>query len=183
MLHILHLRHREDRMITLKQELLSQGIKDYAIIYGLTNDSPKKNISRGHKMIVQAAKDGGLPFVIIAEDDVKFTHPNSYKRFIETMPLDCDMYLGCIYGGNPIKEDNTTDFFTGLILYAVMERFYDTFLSVDENSHIDAGLKGLGKFVVANPFVVTQHPGYSDQRRRVCLNDDVKLRGRDLYRG
>lgn len=182
MLHILHLRHREDRMITLKQELITQGIKDYKIVFGFTDRSAKTNISRGHKSIVRMAKEQELPFVIIAEDDVKFTQHTSYRRFIETMPMDCDMYLASVYTG-AIKEDNSVEMFCGMTLYAVFEKFFDTFLSLDENMHIDRALEGKGRYIVANPFLATQYPGYSDQRKRMALNDDDKLRGRKLYYG
>lgn len=182
MLNILHLRNREDRMDILRRELQTQGITDYNIVYGFTDQDAKRNISKGHRGIVEKAKSEGLPFVIIAEDDIKFTHPTSYQRFLETLPLDCDIYLSSIYSGD-IREDNTVEWFCGMTLYAVMEQFYDTFLSVDKDDHIDRSLKGLGKYVVANPFVAIQHPGYSDQRRTVCLNDDVKLKGRKLYNG
>lgn len=153
--------NRSERMPRLIKELEAQNIIDYDLWDGVYKyDSAKKNINAAHKQIVEYAKLAQWPEVAIAEDDVRFFAPGAWDYFLEHKPTDYDIYLSSIYMGT-IKEDNTVDYWCGFGLYTVSARFYDTFLSVDSNEHIDRGMKGLGKFVVSNPFIADQYDGFS----------------------
>jgi hypothetical protein len=178
-INVIHLDHRQDRLELLAAELKTQNLK--ACIWPGIPDSkdPKRGISQAHKRIVVWAKEQQLPSVMIAEDDIKFTAPGAFDHFMKNQPADFDLYLGGIYYGK-IKEDNSVDDFAGIMLYTIHERFYDTFISVDEQEHIDRGLAGMGRFVVCNPIVALQHNGYSDNRG--CYMDyNIYLSDRQLF--
>ena len=91
--------------------------------------------------------------VIICEDDIVFTKPNSFRLFIQDKPDDYDLYLGGVSG--------ISSHFTGLFFYMIHERFYKTFLKADENLNLDYALKGLGTFVIHNPLLAITENGHS----------------------
>ena len=179
-LNVIHLPQRTDRYDLLMKEIDDQGISDYRLWDGIV--VPGKvatGISRAHRQIVQDAKDKGLPEVLIAEDDIHFTDKGALQYFLENKPEEYDLFLGSIYFGK-LRHDHTIKDFSGLTLYIVHERFYDRFLSVPDNRHIDRALAYRGHFVVCDPFVAIQHNGYSDNVRKE-VNYDRYMRGRNLF--
>lgn len=149
------------RLPNLLKELKEQGIEDYILWDGIHDTtSIKKSINLSHKQIVRSAKEIGLDFVIIAENDLVFTHPDSWNYYIVNKPLDFDIYLSMVFLGQ-IDENNEVKDFNGLTLYCVAKRFYDTFLSVPDDEHLDKALANLGKYVVCDPFVAKQSNGIS----------------------
>lgn len=180
LLNIIHLTHRKDRLINLIKELDNQLITEYLIWDGILDlENPSRGISKAHKQIVQMAKKNNLPFVLIAEDDIKFTAKGAFNYFLQSEPKDYDLYLGGIYYGN-IKPDNSAEDFSGLTLYMIQSKFYDTFLSIPENLPLDRGLSKKGFYLVCNPFIAIQYDGYSDNKKSY-QNYDMYLKGRNLY--
>lgn len=169
-LNIIHLGTRTDRWSTLIKEIDSQGITDYKIWPGIQTLQPKSGISQAHKQIVANAQAFSHPQVIIAEDDLRFTARNSYRYFLEHIPLDFDLYLGGIMYGR-IKPDKTISRFAGLTLYVVNQRFYETFLQLPDNKHLDQALNNKGKYVVCDPMIITQYDGYSDNHKKIMEYD------------
>lgn len=151
---------RSERMPLLMKEFETQDITNYEFWKGIYLPSVKASINAAHRQIVEYAKLAEFSEVIIGEDDLKFSAPGAWQYFLKNKPRDYDIYLGGIFLGDP-DENWIVKKFTGLTLYSVHERFYDTFLSVDPEEHIDVALNGLGRFVVCQPFVVTQHDGFS----------------------
>lgn len=136
-----------------------EGIREKVILRG---------INKTHRKIVQDAKDKGLEYVIIMEDDCLFTSPNAFNYYIENMPKEFHLYLGMIYAGE-IKDGRIMNGFSGLTLYTVHERFYDEFLSADPNDHLDRYLGNScfkNKYYVCEPFVCYQSGGFSDNLRQ-----------------
>jgi hypothetical protein len=179
-INIIHNSERLDRLKTLEYELENQGIKDWNkwdAIYDVKG--AHIGINAAHKQIVRWAKEQGLPEVLIGEDDLKFTDKGAFDYFISNKPLDYDLYLCGIFCGQ-INDNNLTKEFTGMTLYFVNERFYDTYLSLDPNKHIDAALANNGKYVVSNPFVAVQYNGFSDNTKTYC-NFDAILQRRKLF--
>ncbi len=175
---------RGDRRDNLLKELKSQNITDYELWDGVFIPSIKASINAAHKQIVEYAKLAEWEEVCIAEDDLKATHPNSWNYFLQNKPADYDLYLSMIYLGQP-DENNIVKDFTGLTLYCIHSRFYDKFLSVDPNEHIDhldRALRGLGKFVVCNPFTFIQYNGRSSNTGKHEEYDSLLI-GRNLYNG
>jgi hypothetical protein len=179
-LNIIHLSNRVDRWDLLQKELQQQNIIEYKIWNGIVDPILiLRGISKAHKQIIKDAKEKNLPEVLIGEDDLYFTAKDAFQFFMDNKPSDYDIYLsGVLYGR--IKSDNTIADFSGATLYMVSERFYETFLSVPENIHIDRALRNMGKFVVCNPFVVIQHNGFSDNKKQYC-NYEPLLKNRKLF--
>jgi hypothetical protein len=143
---------------------------------------PFTGICRSHKMIVEFAKNTGMPYVIIGEDDIKFTHPNSWQNYLDRMPEEFDIYLGTVSGGR-IEEGTVADW-SGMILYTVHSRFYDVFLAADENKNIDRWLSGVGLseverrlgrppvYKICYPIVATCFDGFSDNSKKEIVHKD-----------
>lgn len=180
-LNVIHLPHRVDRYETLKRELEEQKISSYKLWEGIVDANlTTKGISLAHKQIVRHARNKNLTEVLIAEDDIHFTAPRAFEFYLANKPEEFDIYLGGILQGN-IENGNIVADFSGLTLYTIHHRFYDTFLSLPENKHIDRALRHQGKYVVCSPFVVTQHNGFSDNQKKHCEYDTF-FHNRHLFR-
>jgi hypothetical protein len=180
LLNIIHLTYRKDRLINLIKELDNQLITDYLIWDGVLDfENPSRGISKAHKQIVQLAQKNNSPSVLIAEDDIKFTAKGAFNYFLQSEPIDYDLYLGGIYFGN-IKTDNSVEDFSGLTLYMIKRKFYKAFLSMPENLPLDRSLDKKGLYKVCIPFVAIQYDGYSDNKK-AYRNYDIYLKGRNLY--
>jgi len=152
---------RKQRLPKLLEELERQGIEDYEFWDAIYLPSVKAGINAAHKQIVRYAQLAGWEEVCIAEDDLQFTNEKSWEYFLEHKPSDYHLYLSMIYLGEP-DENNIVKEFTGLTLYIVKSDFYEKFLSVPGDDHIDHLLsKTGGKFVVCKPFVAKQFNGLS----------------------
>ena len=86
---------------------------------------------------------------------------------------------GGIYFGS-LNTDNSVEDFAGLTLYKIRQKFYDTFLSINEDKDLDRELSKKGKFLVCNPFVAVQHNGFSDNVKEY-VNHDKHLIGKKLF--
>lgn len=178
----LHVITLKQRFVDVAQEMRSHKI-NARFWSGFTDSNPKSNISRSHKKIVAYAKQEGLDKVIIAEDDIKFTHPKSFDYFLSQIPKDndYDILLASYYAG--VQTGNEVKGFRGLTLYAVNARFYDKFLSAMDNLNIDNALNMLGgKIIVCDKFCAVQKPGYSFQKQE-NVNYDYLLKGKPIYEG
>lgn len=171
--------NRAERLPRLKQELLTQGVTDFEFWKGIYLPSVKRSINLAHKQIIEYAQVAEWDEVTIAEDDIQFTHLDSWKYYLDNKPNDFDIYLGMVYLGEP-DENNVIADFTGLTLYTVSRRFYDTFLSTDEDAHLDRALAGLGKYIVCSPFVAIQYNGFSSNTGK-DENYDSLLVNRKLF--
>lgn len=188
-LHILHLEKRQDRLLNLMKEFSEQGITDYSIMEGIIDLAAVfRGINHAHKLVVRLAREQKMENVIIGEDDLKFTAPGAWNYFLEQLELnkDADIFLSMIYEGkineqNRVVKDGLS--FSGLTLYSVQAKFYDSFLGMKELSHLD---KELGSFAdkydfrVCYPFTTKQMDGYSDQKKKDCKYDHY-LKGRKLF--
>ena len=67
--------------------------------------------------------------------------------------------------------DRTVKRFAGLTLYVVHQRFYETFLQLPDDKHLDQALDNKGKYVVCDPMIITQHDGYSDNHKKIMEYD------------
>jgi hypothetical protein len=104
---------------------------------------------------------------------MKCSAPGAWDYFLKQKPNDFDIYLGGIFLGYP-DENGLLQEFTGMTCYIVSKHFYDIFLSVPEDEHIDHALKGLGKYIVCEPFVVTQWDGHSSNTGKPEVYGDLQ---------
>lgn len=188
-LSILHLSKRVDRMENLMKELEQQNITDYTIVEGIIDLAAVfRGINNSHKAIIRLAKDQCMSNCIIAEDDISFLGKGAWKYFLEQLEInqDADIFLSMIYEGkidenNRIVKDPYS--WSSMTLYSVNSKFYDTFLSINDFSHIDKEIGSMADkydFRVCNPFICKQMDGYSDQRKQHCTYDHL-LVGRKLF--
>lgn len=178
--NIIHCNYYQDRLARLVDELDKNGIKDFELWDGIVDPkSNQKGINQSHKQIVEYAKLADWDEVLIMEDDVRFCGEGSFQYFLTNKPQDFDIYLSGIYMGE-ISENKTVKAFSGFHCYIVNSRFYDTFLSVPDDLHIDRALANLGTYKVCYPFAAIQYNGFSTNTKRE-ENYDSLLDGRELY--
>jgi hypothetical protein len=145
-----------------------------------------ESISASHKMIVQYAKDNGLSEICIAEQDLYFTCLGAWEYFISNKPAEYSIYIGGNYLINdPDKYEPPlvkVKEYVGNQLIVVAEKYYDTFLSVPDNAHIDVAQRGLGDFYVCFPMVALQRPGFS-ANAQTKVNYNTILKPEWIYNG
>ncbi len=179
-LHIINLPYRSDRKECILDELKKQEITTFRFWEGIINIQYRAaGIAQAHKQIVQYAKNEHLPFITIAEDDIRFTASGAFEYYCANRPDEYDLYLGAVSYGK-ISDDNKVEDFSGLLLYTIHARFYDTFLSIPEQGHIDRCLKHKGLYKVCPLFVVIEENGYSDNSGR-DEDNSIYYADRPLY--
>lgn len=182
--NVIHNRKRTDRYELITGEALTQGfgIKWFDAVIPPFGVPPKTAISQAHKNVIRWAKQEGIKRVLVMEDDVKFTHPKALQYFLDNTPDEFDIYLGGACWRKPIPDSGVLKIFCWMHLYIVDERFYDTFLSVRENTDIENALAGLGTYIICQPFAAIQHDTHSDNAKRVRDFSDC-LKGKELFDG
>ena len=186
---VISLPEAKDRLEGFYLSSIEQGFLTNVLPGVIDQQVPFRGVSIAHKRVVKYAKELNFPFVIIAEDDCRFTDKGAFDYFIKNIPEDYDLYLGGIYnkkgnGGTLDENNRVTDFFCGMTLYVVNARFYDSFLAANELNHIDRELSKQSrdkKFIVCNPFVCVQENGYS-YLKKGNYNYDEYLVGRELFK-
>jgi len=161
----------------LLQEFEQQGIHYYKFWEATVDkNSVVGSINASHKTIVRWAKESKMPEVCIAEQDLWFPADDGWGYFLSQKPKEYDLYLSATYI-IPIENQKVC----GFHLYFVSERFYDQFLSVPDESHIDTSVGDLkGNFVFCYPFAALQNPGFSANNRAV-VNYNSILKEEDVY--
>lgn len=180
--HIIRNPFRPKENTTLYTEIIEQGITHEYWNAVTDSANPVRSINLSHKQIILHAKLLKLPKICIMEEDVWFPAPDGWQYFLDNEPGDYDLYLGGVYGLNQsamnrLEGTGTIQInnFAGLHCYIIHERYYDTFLSIPEDQHIDLGNAGLGKYLVCYPFAAVQHPGWSSNNRdEVDYNVNIK---------
>ena len=186
-LHILHLYRRVDRLPNLLTQLSEQEIYFYSIHEAIDATElkmpTKKAITLGHKRIIQSAKNNNMPYCIVAEDDIVFTAKSAWDYFIGSMPEIFDLYFGLIYQGT-VENNRVLNGMSGVMtLYVVHKRFYDFFLSIPDDCHIDRELGQTAfkhEYYVVPEMCVLQSGSYSDNLRKP-MNYDVYVEGKKLF--
>ncbi len=123
--NVLTLPDSEDRRKALIPALQEQNITFRFHNGEVDRMIPFRGIARSHKAIVAKVKMNNEPLCCVAEDDMVFTSPGSWKHYLDNMPQDFDIYLGGISNGL-LQPDNSVVDFRGLFLYTVHERFIVT---------------------------------------------------------
>lgn len=174
-LNIIHDNRLFNRLEPLVEEMHRQGI-NYKIWDAVEcKDSVIKSINLSHKQIVQYAKDNGLKEIAIGEDDLFFPAPNGWQFFLRNKPEKYDLYLGCTF--MPLHAKSVC----GFHLYCIHEQYYDKFLSIPDNVHIDTAQDELkGHFEFCYPYPALQRPMWS-ANNRAEVNYNAVLNKEDIY--
>ena len=180
--HTINLSHRKDRLLSIATQAKEQGfaLKIWEGVYEGKMSITRDNINKSFRKIVQFAKDNEEEYVIIAEDDCIFHSSFSFDYYIEKIPEDFDIYLGMIYSGQENEEHRIMNGYAGNTLICIHNRFYDFFLSMPTNVHVDHWLGNFAykfKYYVCYPYICKQLNGYSDNKKR-DFNYDVYLEGK-----
>lgn len=104
------------------------------------------------------------------EDDVRFPALDGWQYFLKNKPHDFDVYIaGSYLVDNPdswqpplIKVNE----WVGNHCIIISEKYYDRFLNVSRETHIDTAQRGLGDFYVCFPMAATQRPGFSSNAKQ-----------------
>ena len=166
MVHIIYDDRTPEDYGRILGELIRQEITEFKFHPAtVLKNSVVESINFSHKKIVREAKESGEKEVIIFEQDIFFTSPDSWKYFMDNKPKVFDVYLGGTYLINKPDEWAAprikVNEWVGSHCIIISERYYDTFLSVPDNDHIDTVQKGRGEFYVCFPFIGMQRPGHS----------------------
>jgi hypothetical protein len=176
-LHLIHDTRRIERFEPLINELFVQDIK-FQLWNPVEAPTVVESINKSHKAIVRWAKEMGLERVAIGEDDIFFPAKDGWRFFLNLMPDDFDIYLASTYTP-PI----TNKIICGFHLYVIDQKFYDKFLSVPDNVHIDTAISDMGgDFKFCYPFAALQRKGFSANNMAVVDYNGV-LNESDIYRG
>lgn len=179
--NVLHKPDRTDRHALILKEAEEQGF-EIRWFDAIVEHPPKTGICKAHKQIIRWAKENKLPYVLVLEDDVKFTDKGALKHFLDNMPEEFDIYLGGVCIKTEVPEDRILPRFCCMHCYVVHERFYDTFLGIRENSDIENCLADVkGKYITAYPFIAIQWDTSSDNSHRNFRFEEY-LKGKELWK-
>lgn len=161
---ILDRRHSE-REAEMLLEFEAQGITEYKFWDCIILPSVVQSINASHKMIVQDAKDNGLSEVCIFEDDCYFRKKDGWNYFVKNKPESFDVYVGgCYLVDNRNKYEAPlvkVNEWVGNHCIIVHSKYYDTFLSLPHDQHIDTINAGKGDFYLCFPYPALQRAGMS----------------------
>lgn len=169
---------RIEKYHPLMDELERQKIDNFELWPCLMFPSVVRSINLSHKMIVEDAKERGLQEVCIAEDDLWFPAEDGWEYFLSKKPApqNYDLYLAATYIP-PISNN----MICGFHLYFVSSKFYDRFLSVPDEKHIDTSMDELkGNYIFCYPFAALQRAGFSSNNM-TDVNYNSILKEEDVY--
>ena len=179
--NVIHDDRRLDRAAMLAEQAQRNNFR-YHLWPARFFDCPKGYILgpwAAHKQIIQHAKDEGLPYVWICEDDVKFTHPDAIQYFLDNIPDDgkTNIYLGGVWRSKWIGGELRR--WSGIHCYIVFSRFYDRFLAAPENIPVDIWIAewhathGGNRIKVCRPLVAKCYDGISGTTGQYLQHDTL----------
>ncbi len=178
-INIIYDNRQSDDYQRLLGEFIEQDIVKFKFWEAICDkNSVVASINASHKMIVRYAREKKKPYVVIAEQDLTFSCIGAWDYFIKKMPDVFDLYLACTYIV-PISNNKVC----GFHLYCISEKFYDTFLSIPDDVHIDTYMDELGgDYKYCYPFPALQRAGYSFNNHAVVDYNTV-LSEKDIWKG
>jgi hypothetical protein len=169
------LKSREKGMLT---EMQKAGIKYFYRSKAIYDKKPETGICKAHK---NALKRSILLNVsdhaIIMEDDIEFTHADSYKYFLDSfrhLPKSWDIFYGgysSIEQASPEQENVFRVNYVGAThLYAINAKFFQKFMTANENIHLDIWLSdplhSNAECYAASPMAAIQKNGLSQNTNK-----------------
>lgn len=195
MIFFIHNNQRPERVKNMNEQATYAGIDTFGIQPAIFLKQPKAGISEAHKAVVRKAKEQKWEFVIIMEDDIKFTHPDSFglfMHFVMLAPKDIDILMAGLYTTNTFEPYSIPTLMkvsdvSGFHCYCVFEHAYDRFLEAPNSHHIDKWTTGknLGKLntVCVHPFLAIQQDDFYSDNKKQVKNYSHLLKKYKLYNG
>lgn len=181
-MHCVNLQQRKDRWqkIQLEHKKLQNILPNISLqrVDAIVGTPPRQGLTDTIKGIVQSAKEDGLPYVLIVEDDLWVIDPTHIKDALSNVPDDWDLLLGGAY--TLVKTEKINDWwmsvktFCGTHFIIIRSTIYDEVLEFSNPYPIDRLFSDLKHrtILVMNPMPCRQRGGYSDIRKqRVNYND------------
>lgn len=177
--HVIYDERRLEKWEPLMQEFKRQGIKEFTVWKPEVRKTAVESINATHKAIVRWAKENKVKELAIAEDDLMFCGDDGWQYFLNNKPDNFDVYIsGSYLIDAPEKWEPPlvkVSCWVGNHLIIVHEKYYDRFLSVPDNYHIDTAQGGFGDFYLCFPFAALQRPGFSaNSMTQVNYNAQLK---------
>jgi hypothetical protein len=175
--HIIHDNRRPERFQSFTDELERQGILEFTVWSPVEDiKSVVRSINLSHKQIVRWAAEQGLDRVCIMEDDIMFPSKDGWNFFLKNCPKEFKLYSACNYFNreNPAKE------LVGLHCYIIHESYYNEFLSIDKDKHIDTAISGID-IHVCYPYPALQREGFSFNNMADVNYNVACLKPEDIY--
>jgi hypothetical protein len=177
-LQVIYDERRSEKYDALINELFIQNI-DYQLWMPVEAKTVVESINASHKAIVAWAKKHELDMVAIGEDDIWFPAKDGWQYFLKNMPSEFDIYAASTY----TDDLHNKNILCGFHCYIVHSKFYDKFLSVKDNGHIDTEIHNLGgDFKVCRPFAALQRKGFSANNQMIA-DYNLLLKPEDIYYG
>lgn len=175
---------RPDRWEQLQRDLSGMNI-DIKRVSAITDPRPEKGLFLTVKKIVQMAKEEGLEYFLLLEDDCYPIDKDHIMQVLNDAPLEWDILLGGSYHYS-IKSKYNSNWaqvrtFCSLHFTIIHSRMYDRILSLNENhGHLDIVLSNLCKkgeitVYLMYPMLCQQRSGFSDLRKRDVDDNQRKL--------
>ena len=182
--NILYDDRRFEHFPLIVEEMKRQNIVNYKWVSPIMSNSVVKSINLSQKSIVQKAKDNGEEMVCIMEQDIMFPSEKGWQYFLDNIPKDFDVYIGGSY-----LIDNRYEYKAPLVkvkewvgnhCIIIHEKYYDKFLGLPQDAHVDTANKDLGDFYVCYPYPALQRQGFSSNN--MCeVNYNSMLQPENIY--
>lgn len=166
--NIIHNKANKQRAEHVLKQMEFAGIGTFKFYPAIFLDCPKTSVLEAHKQIVRDNYDE--PELVIFEDDIVFTKPDSFSRFIDlykTLPEEADLFLGSyykLYRKLDVNED--LDLirwaFNGMHHYIIKKKFYDTFLRIPDGNHVDRATGNTGALIYAPKLLLSKQMGVAE---------------------
>jgi len=191
-INIIHDSRRSEKYPLLITELSRQGLTedDYEIWAALAHPgSVIESINASHKMIIQKAKDEGMEDICVMEDDVCFPAKDGLQYFFNNAPkFPWRMYLAGAYAVEWYKPvQGLVTHFVGMHCYLMNSIFYDIFLAIPNDKHIDTFVSDMIKeheiaVYCCKPMAAIQRAGWSANNMKE-VDYNYILKPEDIYHG
>jgi GR25 family glycosyltransferase involved in LPS biosynthesis len=197
---VINLLERVERLNKTYDELIYYGFRfiNIKIINGqpITDKfkTPAMAIGEAHLNCIREAKKSGWSEVLICEDDIEFSSPDSLEHLnkaFNELPDDWQLFSGGNYYMDGYKEPEKGNLiklgvFCSTHFYIARNTIYDYMLTFDGKQHIDQWLNLGGNKIQAYsvyPICVLRRPDFSDQlNKQVDYSDMLKERGYKVLR-
>jgi glycosyl transferase family 25 len=198
-IYYINLEHRKDRKTQFENEMKIIGWNNYTRFNAIKLKNGRVGCSMSHLKLLKMAKEKELEYIVILEDDIKFTKPKMFNQMLNYFFDKCIDYDVLLLAGNIRQPIQKIDKFIYRVQksftttgYIVKKHYYDTLIhniqeginlllkypNIHQKYAIDTywlGLQQKDKWYIFIPRTITQQPDYSDIETRVVNYNRLML--------